>query len=141
MLSQKSQLISREIFTLKLLDTLKSEFFTTDVQFFKTQISFKLVSSLNSLFLSNSFLLWTLYFFLSTFLKTRCLKFSSQCRSRRFEKFLLLTVCQICNKSAKSVRDIFSLLIFSFSELFELVLLTVCRTRMSECLAVWTTSC
>ena len=49
--SQKSQLISRETFTLKLLNALKFEFFTTDVQFFKTQISFELTFSLNSLFL------------------------------------------------------------------------------------------
>ena len=52
LLSQKSQLISRETFTLKLLNTLKSEFFTTDVQFFKIQISFELAFSLTFLFLS-----------------------------------------------------------------------------------------
>ena len=45
-------MISREIFTLKLLNALKSEFFTTDVQFFETQISFELAFSLNSLSLS-----------------------------------------------------------------------------------------
>ena len=33
LLFKKSQLISRETFTLKLLNALKSEFFTTDVQF------------------------------------------------------------------------------------------------------------
>ena len=52
LLFQKNQLISRETFTLKLLNVLKSEFFTINVQFFKTQIFFELVSFLNSLFLS-----------------------------------------------------------------------------------------
>ena len=51
LLFQESQLILRETFTLKLLNVLKSEFFTTDVQFSETQISFELTSFLNSLFL------------------------------------------------------------------------------------------
>ena len=101
----------------------------------------QMFSFLRLRFLSNLLLLWTLYFFFSVFLKTHCLRFLSQCRRRRFERFLLLTVCQICNKSAKNVRNIFNSLFLSFFELFKSVLLTVCKARMLECLAVWTTSC